>query len=42
MKESEFPDWGAAQETLVGLFISSKGTIDKEGDGLLQMDFSDP
>jgi len=31
-----------AQETFGKLHISSEGTIEKEGDGLLQMDFSDP
>lgn len=42
VKESEFPKWEAAQETFSGLYISSKGTIEIEGNGLLQMDFSDP
>lgn len=42
VKEDEFPNWEAAQETLNGLYISSKGTIEKEGDGLLQVDFADP
>lgn len=37
----KFPDWKAAQETFGGLYISSEGTIGKEGDGLLQMDFAD-
>ena len=31
-----------ALETFGGLYISSKSTIEKEGDGLLQMDFADP
>ena len=41
VNESQFPNWEAAQETLSGLYISSEGTIEKEGDGLLQMDFAD-
>jgi len=41
VKESEFPKWEMAQETFGGLYISSEGTIEKEGDGLLQMDFAD-
>ena len=41
VKENEFPKWETAQETFGGLYISSDGTIEKEGDGLLQMDFAD-
>jgi len=39
VKENEFPNWEMAQETFGGLHISSEGTIEKEGDGLLQMEF---
>ena len=41
VKESEFPNWEMAQQIFGGLYISSDGTIEKEGDGLLQMDFAD-
>lgn len=40
VEESEFPNWETASETLGGFHVSSKGTIEKEGIGLLQMDFA--
>lgn len=38
--ESAFPDWEAVTETFGGFYVSSEGTIEKEGIGLLQMDFA--
>lgn len=40
VNEADFPNWDVAQETLRDLYISSEGTIEKEGHGLLQMDFA--
>ncbi|XP_046631255.1 poly(ADP-ribose) glycohydrolase-like [Daphnia pulicaria] len=40
VRDSEFPNWETASETFGGFHVSSEGTIEKEGIGLLQMDFA--
>lgn len=40
IKESDYPDWELVTDTLSGFYISSEGTIETEGIGLLQMDFA--
>lgn len=44
INEDEFPNWNldSVTKTLGWLYISSKGTIEKEGYELLQIDFADP
>jgi hypothetical protein len=40
VNDSEFPNWATVSETFGGFYVSSEGTIEKEGTGLLQMDFA--
>ncbi|KAL6472400.1 hypothetical protein MHYP_G00185880 [Metynnis hypsauchen] len=37
---NELPTWKKQQETLSNLHVTSKGTIEKEGSGMLQVDFA--
>ena len=38
--EDDFPDWEKVDATFGGFHVSSEGTIEKEGAGLLQIDFA--
>ncbi|XP_064164886.1 poly(ADP-ribose) glycohydrolase isoform X1 [Anguilla rostrata] len=38
--DHEFPRWRSRNDTLTKLHISSKGTIEKDGQGMLQVDFA--
>ncbi|XP_056117556.1 poly(ADP-ribose) glycohydrolase [Rhinichthys klamathensis goyatoka] len=40
IQPSNLPDWNNRKETLKNLHISSKGSIEKEGAGMLQVDFA--
>lgn len=40
VSDSEYPSWDTASDTLNGFHVSSEGTIEKEGRGLLQVDFA--
>nr|CAD7197666.1 unnamed protein product [Timema douglasi] len=40
LSSSQLPDWTSSKKFLPQLHISSSGTIEKEGDGFLQVDFA--
>jgi len=40
ISEAGLPNWENVTETLSGFHVSSEGTIEKEGVGLVQMDFA--
>ncbi|XP_038152580.1 poly(ADP-ribose) glycohydrolase [Cyprinodon tularosa] len=40
LREADVPDWRGCRETLGKLHVTSEGTIEDEGTGLLQVDFA--
>lgn len=40
ISETDLPNWENLTGTLTRFYVSSEGTIEKEGAGLLQMDFA--
>ena len=40
ISEADLPNWESVEENFNGFHVSSEGTIEREGVGLLQMDFA--
>lgn len=40
LQKSELPYWHLSREQLTNLYVSSSGTIEGDGEGMLQVDFA--